>query len=314
MNLHQLERYELKAGHSGRHVLALKELLYTKLEVMRAVPGTQRSEIRPYRTDKYDDITEKAVSFFQKQVGLPVTGVVDPRTWTAIAAHSPLPQVLTHIRHDPTLRTLLGTALPSASASAMWSPGTHDKFVDDAYPRLSFDEREHIKRGSRSIDLKHGIPKTLWESEAYLHAMTPGKKVNEMRSVEDARRWAMREAQKWIDLQGYRAGVIQKRYHKAREGKLDPDALFKLGEGAHTLMDDTSPAHRSFKVYATKKYKIALLLYPVPAAIWFGTDMLIHSIEEGNDPTGEEQQETVKRLRDYFGNAFGADALKRAVG
>lgn len=67
MALHQLERYELKAGHMGRHVLALKELLYAKPEVLRAVPGTQCSDARPYRSDKYDDTAFPAMSFFRSR-------------------------------------------------------------------------------------------------------------------------------------------------------------------------------------------------------------------------------------------------------
>jgi hypothetical protein len=154
---------------------------------------------------------------------------------------------------------MVASMMPVAAA---WKPDAHDELLRQAFPQLSKPELDKLQNGSREVDMKYGaIPTTIWEVEAPKHAMTPGEKVREYmqagmaqpQAIEKAREWAKGEAQKFVKAKGEEA----KKYYQMALKETDPKlrwnhyskALFALGEGAHTLMDNTSPMHRDFQVY-----------------------------------------------------------------
>ena len=69
-------------------------------------------------------------------------------------------------------------------------------------------------------------------------------------AVKEAQAWARKEADKFIHDQGEKAKELLRQSEQApdqlRKRDLREAALYEFGKGAHTLMDNTSPAHRDF--------------------------------------------------------------------
>lgn len=110
------------------------------------------------------------------------------------------------------------------------------------------------------------------------------------------------------------------KYGKGKEGKNSTasgaqigGAFFIFGQGAHTIMDNVSPAHRDFQVYDTQKYTDLGTVVPLVAGGLFAADMLGHSEEEERKPTTEEMNEMVDVLRLRFQRAFGDELYNQAV-
>lgn len=218
-------------------------------------------------------------------------------------------------------------ATTSIANSPVWTPENHDRLLEEAFPGL---ERGggllKMKHGSRSVDAKLGVlPITLIESQAPKHAMTPGYKVREFmrqgmsreQAVEKAREWAFGEAKSFVDSKGEEAKRLQVEYERQGGSGLSPKALYVFGEGAHTLMDNTSPVHRGFQVYDLEEYLSGDgSVFDVGAGmdvIGYAADMLRHKGEESHVPTAAETKETTEALHKYFRNVFGADALQAAM-
>jgi hypothetical protein len=203
-----------------------------------------------------------------------------------------------------------------------WPERTHNEIIRRAFNALNPGKREQIQRGSASVDADFKNPRklatenTLVESMAPRHAMTPGFKVRELGSESAAREWARNEASIFIND---RMGKAQELYGQSREattffGKdaLRAAAYRAFGEGAHTIMDGSSPAHRDFQVYDTAQYDRGIT-NPGQSILGFGLGMQEHGNEESRRPTDEEMTGMVDTLRLRYYRAFGADAYNEAV-
>ena len=231
-----LERYKLKAGDSGREVLVLKDLLYSIVEVMRAVPATQRSYNQPSRTDKYDDTAASAVSFFQRWRGLKVTGMMDAGTWEALAEHLPDRQVRHHTRHDKGLVVMMNVT--SAAWPSQYSYITHQNSCERVLKTsLSKQDMDRLMFAVKDAD------RAEWQTVeySYRHAMTP----NGM-SKDEAKRKANQFVRDEIGLAG-------RLYEQGNQS----DGILQLGYGMHCLKDATSPAHAGFKEYGGGNLELA---------------------------------------------------------
>jgi hypothetical protein len=90
-------------------------------------------------------------------------------------------------------------------------------------------------------------------------------------------------------------------------------AFESFGQGAHTIMDGGSPAHRDFQVYDVRPYEVMGFLSPVTGAAAFAWDMKGHADIEARQPTDAEMNKMVDDLRMQFLNAFGKEAYEKAV-
>lgn len=200
----------------------------------------------------------------------------------------------------------------SVTASSMvWPPATHDLLVDKAFSKgLTQDELFHIKRGSRHTDAAYGVvPVTLIVSNAYKHAMTPcGMK------KEDA----IKKAHEFIIGKWEEARKLQAEYllRPTSNSPFAASALFAFGEGAHTYMDNTSPAHNYFQEYCYPE------IYDNPTGVddeiiegvKYYCEMRQHSQDESHTPTPEEEKATVEILHVYFRHTFDESGLQIALG
>lgn len=199
---------------------------------------------------------------------------------------------------------------PSAPATtnAAWPRPTHDEIVKQAFdrgafPGLSERELEIIKRGSREVDCKYGVPITLFEGNAPQHAMTPGAQVREYirsglspeEAVRAAQAWARQETAKWIAAKKREAQELLRRGD--RDG-----ALRVFGQAMHPVMDNVSPAHRDYQVYNLGQY---LEMSPEKALVLFARDMWDHTKTESRLPTDEEKKLMIEEMGKHFGEVFG---------
>lgn len=215
-------------------------------------------------------------------------------------------------------------ATATATSAAAWPPPTHDNLLRDAFPRMDKHELRAMQVGSRQVDMAAGIaPITLLERNAPKHAMTPHYKVREFEAkgmtpdeaVKEAQAWARKDAKNYVDAQGEKAKELLRQSERATDPVQKRDlreaALFEFGKGAHTLMDNTSPAHRDFQVYKvpTKVVPTRNGQAEVYDADKFIKEELAHVADEARQPTLEESDATNKALRSYYGNVFGGEAL-----
>lgn len=216
----------------------------------------------------------------------------------------------------------------NAVGAAAWPPPTHDDLLKDAFPRMDKYELRAMQAGSRQVDALEGVvPVTLLERNAPEHAMTPYYKVREFEAkgmphneaVKEAQAWARKEARKFVDAQGEKAKELLRQSEQApdplRKRDLREAALYEFGKGAHTLMDNTSPAHRDFQVYKVPTKVVPTRNGPteVADAGKFIKEGLAHVAEEAREPTRGEVEVTNKALRDYYSNVFGEEALQRVA-
>jgi hypothetical protein len=180
-----------------------------------------------------------------------------------------------------------------------------------------------IQQGSRSVDVAGLNPKTLWEKNAYQHAMTPGAKVRELGSYESAKAWAKDEARKFVNENLQEAKSL---YEKSKttpdvgRGRLMDESFANFGEAMHTVMDNISPAHRVFQVYDNKaSADLGSVTYGSAVGnvggglIGMSVDMLKHKSDESAPPTEAEMNVMVDRMRMQFLNTYGREAYENAV-
>jgi RHS repeat-associated protein len=198
-----------------------------------------------------------------------------------------------------------------------WPTDTHNRIIEKAFRTLDPKLVRHIQRGSESVDRLGASPRTLYESNAPQHAMTPGYKVKQMGSLEAAKDWARNEATHFIN-----ANMSQAKDYYQKSNQTNDEAsklLFTVGafesfgKGAHTIMDGGSPAHRDFQVYDVRPYEVMGYLSPATAVAAFAWDMKAHADTEARQPTDAEMNKMVDDLRMQFLNAFGKEAYEKAV-
>lgn len=192
-----------------------------------------------------------------------------------------------------------------------WPAGTHDKIIDRAFDTMDKSMKQTIQRGSREVDLKGVNPRTLWEANAYQHAMTPGYLVHKY-GLKTAQNMARTDAINFVDKNLTSAKSLYDQASQTRSGF--EASLLAFGAATHTIMDNWSPAHRDFKVYDNSlywgvseagSYGGALLLY--------GVDMLAHAKEEEREPTEDEMNNMIDEMRLRFYEVYGPDAYNRAI-
>lgn len=309
-------RYEFKEGDRHVAVWEIKQFLHHHPQVVG----------RPQRGDLFDAETRLALVEFQKLARLRTTdGSLDEETYRAIGRAMSQGEREAAAFRDATLGVLLTGATRTVN-SAAWPTETHNLLIRKALPGLSERELVQIERGSEMIDLKYrvpgtekvGLPKTLLPSEAHKHAMR-----KENQSVADA----IREAQAWVDAKGEEAKRLQRSHEQQGKRGLALTALIAYGNGAHTIMDSTSPAHRGRQEYRLPNVKTVKeapqqgIIDRAAARIsrvWansaqYACEMLDHKANEAAPPTAEEERETVALLRNYFRNLFGDEFLRYAT-
>jgi hypothetical protein len=98
--------------------------------------------------------------------------------------------------------------------------------------------------------------------------------------------------------------------------QLSPKALYEFGAGAHTIMDNSSPAHSPYQEYTIPPPSAGNYMGPdadMVAAGGYVLSVLDHSEIESRPPTPEEEAQAINDMRHYFGTIFGEEALKRAI-
>lgn len=173
--------------------------------------------------------------------------------------------------------------------------------------------RKAIQDGSRKVDREGVNPKTLWQKNAYQHAMTPGSKVKELGSVEKAKDWAKKEAVNFIkdNLKDAKA-IYDKSQTTPDVGRpaLWNDSLEKFGAAMHTVMDNQSPAHKDFQVYNVEYQGI---LSPASDLVGDITGLYEHGKTEEREPTEAEMNLMVDEIRVNFQQTYGNELYERFV-
>jgi RHS repeat-associated protein len=158
----------------------------------------------------------------------------------------------------------------------LWPEGIHDDLVDRAYPNLSREDRDAIRRGSVDADT-HQAP-----AESFMHAMRNGT-TNPAQTVENAQQ----------QMQNYRNNELARyRSLKASAKRLSgldraqkmQEAYEALGRALHPVMDSTSPSHQGFQPWR------GIMAHPIEANRHRKAEKTI---------TPERRQETVNRMRQY---------------
>ena len=206
----------------------------------------------------------------------------------------------------------------------LWPPKTHDDIINVAFDVLDKTYQEAIRTGSRRTDHESLTVPTLLEENAPQHAMTPAKKVKELKSVEKAQEWARGEAKRFV--QG-KMNQAQTDYQKAIEGPKQGLVYWStrayefFGEAMHTVMDNWSPAHRDFQVYdgseltkgAAKGALIGSIAGPLGTIVGAGigaySTTTEHSKIESRKPTDDEMNAMVDEMRLAFQITFNGTAI-----
>jgi hypothetical protein len=90
-------------------------------------------------------------------------------------------------------------------------------------------------------------------------------------------------------------------------------ASYIFGQGAHPIMDGSSPAHRDFQVYDLAPYKTLFAISPALGIAAFKEAMDAHAAKEAREPTEDEMNHMVDDLRMQYLNTFGREMYEQAV-
>jgi RHS repeat-associated protein len=213
----------------------------------------------------------------------------------------------------------LNNPLRYVDHNGKWPTETHNQLIRQAFPGLSERESAQIQRGSESVDVKYpihlpgkitvGVPITLLPGEAYKHAMTPEG-------------WTKKEARtaglQWIDQKSNEAKNLQSDFSSKGGTGLSEKALVSFGEGSHTLMDNTSPAHYNYQLYSIPRVLIPIPGAPgsyvlLPNASQYTKEQMQHIGKESDEPTEEQRRRAVADMQAYYLRTFGEEAFHRAI-
>jgi len=205
----------------------------------------------------------------------------------------------------------LNNPLVYIDINGKWPARTHDKIIDRAFDTMERSMKQAIQKGSRHVDLKGANPRTLWEANAAQHAMTPGSLVKKY-GVRNAQDIARGEAIEFIENNLASARSLYEQASRTRTGL--EGSLLAFGAAMHTVMDNWSPAHRSFKLYDNSMYwEMAGWGNPWGALVIYGFDMLAHAEDEEREPTEDEMNHMIDEMRLRFYEVYGQDAYNRAI-
>lgn len=300
-------------GVKERHdYLPFGDELYADNQVRTAANGYEKDTLRQKFTQKERD-SETGLDYFGARYYSSAQGrftSVDPSGKSIKRIN---PQTWNRYTY------CLNSPLEYIDSNGKWPSETHDKILATAFTGLNQSQLASMQSGSRSVDITGLNPKTLWEKNAHQHAMTPGSKVRELGSEAAAREWAKSEANAFINSKMENAKSAYAGTGRTEKGETYRElsfviAMYTFGEGAHTIMDSFSPAHRDFQVYDTGQYILGYDLISLGGGLgFFAADMLDHSITESRQPTEEEMNDMVDALRLRYRASFGEDAYNRAV-
>jgi RHS repeat-associated protein len=209
----------------------------------------------------------------------------------------------------------LNNPLVYTDKNGKWPTETHDLIIGLALPGLNKYQLDRIRYGSALVDTLWGtgsyadIPITLLIANAYMHAMTPGGMTE-----DEARSLAEQFIEKNLNdavteqLNGF--GPKQSDYPM-----FSAEALTSFGQAMHTIMDNTSPAHKGFQVYAMPEttvywHGVPIKIANIPQWIQEGLE---HKALESRPPTREELADNILSLRVNFLATFGNKAFIKAV-
>jgi hypothetical protein len=137
-----------------------------------------------------------------------------------------------------------------------------------------------------------------------------------MRQSGETVEQADRKALDWLDRQRELAKEHQSASDYQGRNRLSLAALEHFGAGAHTIMDNTSPAHSPYQEYTIPPPSAGNYTGPDADMVALGyyiLSIMCHSEEESRPPTPEEEAQAINDMRHYFGTIFGEEALKRAI-
>lgn len=175
--------------------------------------------------------------------------------------------------------------------TGQWPTETHNRIVDRAFPGLSPQQRQVLKDASRHVDRLANQT----QAGNHDHAMrSPGEDAAAARRAVDAR---IRDSE----------AAARRRQGNAPAGVADisPAALSKFGEGMHTVMDRTSPAHTD----ANGDPRVGSGIPTTPSE---ARAMRQHVDEEANI-TPDQMDAAVNACRESFGRTFGGAAEREAA-
>lgn len=192
-----------------------------------------------------------------------------------------------------------------------WPAGTHDKIIDRAFDTMDKSMKQQIQKGSRQVDLKGANPRTLWEANAYQHAMTPGYLVHKY-GLRNAQSIARGDAINFVETNLASAKTLYDQANRSTTGV--QASLVVFGAAMHTIMDNWSPAHRDFQVYDNSTYRGLVQADSLGvAALLYGLDMLGHADQESGEPTEDEMNHMIDEMRLRFYEVYGPDAYNLAI-
>jgi len=212
-----------------------------------------------------------------------------------------------------------------------WPTGTHNRILAKALDGMRDDAPKllaAVQSGSRKVDRDGTDVKTMKESNAPQHAMTPASYITASCNLDCAKGMARQAAYDFV------AGNLKSA--KAEFDKVknmaDGDAKFEgikkslefFGAATHAIMDNRSPAHSNFQVFdGSETTKIVagtviggVLGGPIGAAAGAavgGRNTLAHINTESRDPTDDEQNAMEDEIRTAFQQVYGQDSYNNSV-
>jgi RHS repeat-associated protein len=193
----------------------------------------------------------------------------------------------------------LNNPLTVTDKNGKWPTPIHDMIVEMAFPGLNNPDLSAMKAGSYSVDFYGQIvPITLMERNANQHAMARAGQ-----SAENA-------------VKGANAFIAQ---NEAEALHIDQGqyvynwTYYRFGRAAHTMMDNTSPAHAPFQEYGGLQttYGILLGLDVGLFGVWL-RESYRHAQAEANINSAQLNY-AVSSLRSRFEALYGTERYQQAV-
>ena len=177
--------------------------------------------------------------------------------------------------------------LSRADADGHWPTEIHEQIIDKAFPGLTEKQRSIIKAWSANMD--HCFTCQL-ESTAYQHSMrAPGEDI--AKAKNDTAKFISDKEGEARNAQGFQAKSLD---------QITPGSLGRFGEGGHTVMDGTSPAH------------VDAQGNPLEWNPYSISGVQAHEAAEAT--ISPAQMDTaVGALRQAFANVYGADIARQAA-
>jgi len=176
-----------------------------------------------------------------------------------------------------------------------WPTYIHERMIDEAFPGLSKEQRQVLKKASSDTDYNNKVngKKPQEPESSFVHSMSDGL---HNQSAEEAKKLATR----FIESNEQTAQKQQEAYEKDGGVGVSNEALKSFGNALHTVTDATSPAHQGYQP-------------------WIGTDSIkgkaaaaAHIAREATI-SDKELKKAVEAARNAYRKTFGEDRLQQAI-